>query len=382
MKRKKISRFLAIGLCGVVLAGCSSNGENTADTSATESEEIQSKDTSSSESSPAVSEATSDSESEDEDNREYYKELAVLGEYEKEVNPIALENLDLPGIHENTIIYNGTVKPGNSVRFDFPNVETGDSRGTIEPEVSEEGNFSLSFSNQELNADDKIRLYISGEGMPHEQAFDLPVHPAEDGKEVIKSNADTQELEEALLEEISLPDIYPNTRVYDGETSGDVEAVHYKGSEMQLSPNIVMKFADKNTEGEMFTVFDKSLEVGQSVDFYIVANGITATIEKEVQDLSEEEKQAVETIEKETDLPDIHANTENYKGKTIANAEITIVNPDLASKIVYPKSDENGEFSLSLNENDGMAEEGGSLLFRIIDEKGNTATIEKKIVEE
>ena len=65
MKRKKISRFLAIGICGAVLAGCSSNEDNTADTSATESEITQSVDTTNSESSSATSETSSSSESEE-----------------------------------------------------------------------------------------------------------------------------------------------------------------------------------------------------------------------------------------------------------------------------------------------------------------------------
>ena len=70
MKRKNFSHFLAIGLCGAVLAGCSTTGDNTADTSTTELEETQSVDTTSSESSSAASEASSSSNSEATDDSE------------------------------------------------------------------------------------------------------------------------------------------------------------------------------------------------------------------------------------------------------------------------------------------------------------------------
>lgn len=63
MKRKKIFRFLAIGVCGAVLAGCSTNEDSTTDTSATESEETQSVDTTSSKSSSSASEASSNATS-------------------------------------------------------------------------------------------------------------------------------------------------------------------------------------------------------------------------------------------------------------------------------------------------------------------------------
>lgn len=65
MTSKKISRFLAIGLCGAVLAGCSTNNDDTTDTSATESEETQSVDMTSSESSSTTSEVSSSANNEE-----------------------------------------------------------------------------------------------------------------------------------------------------------------------------------------------------------------------------------------------------------------------------------------------------------------------------
>lgn len=43
------------------------------------------------------------------DEQEYVKSLTITNE-STEVHPKAVENLELPGIHENTIIYNGTVR--------------------------------------------------------------------------------------------------------------------------------------------------------------------------------------------------------------------------------------------------------------------------------
>lgn len=61
MKKKTIPQFLIIGLCGIMLIGCSNNDEPTGTSSSTtESEEVESTDTTNSESSSAVSETSSE----------------------------------------------------------------------------------------------------------------------------------------------------------------------------------------------------------------------------------------------------------------------------------------------------------------------------------
>lgn len=91
MNSKKISRFLAIGLCGVVLAGCSTNDDNTADSSTTESKETQSVDTTSIESSSATSEANSSTTSEKTEGSE---EAASSTEQESQGTP-SQESVDV-----------------------------------------------------------------------------------------------------------------------------------------------------------------------------------------------------------------------------------------------------------------------------------------------
>lgn len=61
MKKKTISKFLIMGLCGIILIGCSNNDDPTETSSSTsETEEVESTDTTSSKSSSAVSETSSE----------------------------------------------------------------------------------------------------------------------------------------------------------------------------------------------------------------------------------------------------------------------------------------------------------------------------------
>lgn len=314
------------------------------------------------------------------DEKEYYKELAVLGGHD-ELDPDVLENLELRGIHENTLIYNGTVNPKYNVRFEFPQREGQNARDTIDPEVSEEGNFSISFSGQEFDTDDEIRFYISDGGLPHEQAFDLPVHAAEDGMEVIESNACTTSQEEAVLEEVTLPDIYPDTRIYDPATADIVDNVHYSIDGEIFRHDLLMKSADdQNPEGNIFTVFDENPEAGQIFEFYIVADGVTAKIEKEVKELSEDEQQAVDAIIEETELPEIYTDTTSYEGKTNSNADVTATNADQTSWKADLNIDEDGNFTLPLE--DHIEEAGETILFVITGENGVSTTIEREVMEE
>lgn len=280
MKRKKISRFLAIGLCGAVLAGCSANGDSTADMSATESAETQSLDTTSSESSSVASNAINSSEKKDsnENNSELTEEEAKdrLFEYLKENNSERAENFDtydllikeegrnfqislfphttsddeqggamiarynveretgnveevtskddtepyiselidfsdkerrahheklagrpeyiqdkvyehlmLPGIHENTKKYEGRINPGERIRFTFPDAEKFHERSIYDPEISEDGYFTINLNAYEFKAGQDILVSITG-GYPEEQTFKLTVNEAQKGMEDIR----------------------------------------------------------------------------------------------------------------------------------------------------------------------------------------------------
>lgn len=280
MKRKKISRFLAIGLCGAVLAGCSATGDSTADTSATESAETQSMDTTSSESSSVASNAINSSGKKDsnENNSELTEEEAKdrLFEYLEENNSERAENFEtydllikeegrnfqislfphttsddeqggamiarynveretgnveevtsnddtepyiselidfsdkerrahheklaggpeyiqdkvyehlmLPGIHENTKKYEGRINPGERIRFTFPDAEKFHERSIYDPEISEDGYFTINLNAYEFKAGQDILVSITG-GYPEEQTFNLTVNEAQKGMEDIR----------------------------------------------------------------------------------------------------------------------------------------------------------------------------------------------------
>lgn len=293
MTRKKISRFLAIGLCGAVLAGCSTNEDNVADTSATESEETQSSSSiSSEESSSAASEVTSSSESEKsteaskdpeevtnsqeqeaselteeeakdtlvdyikendpeigelidtydivmeeegssfqasifppvtsddtkgaaliarykidrktgnvekvtdetDETEPYISEIVDFSEEERRAHHEKLadgpvqdkvyEHLMLPGIHENTKKYEGRINPGESVRFSYFD-EEGSQQSMYDPEVSEDGYFTIDLTPYDFKAGQEIEVAITG-GYPQQQNFILTVNEAKEGMEDIR----------------------------------------------------------------------------------------------------------------------------------------------------------------------------------------------------
>lgn len=117
-----------------------------------------------------------------EERHAHYEELAVSPE---NISDKVYENLLLPGIHENTKSYEGRVNPGEKVRFEFPDAEKASSRSTYDPEISEDGYFTVNVHAYEFKAGQNIRIYITN-GYPHEQTFDLPVHEAKEGMENIR----------------------------------------------------------------------------------------------------------------------------------------------------------------------------------------------------
>lgn len=117
----------------------------------------------------------------EEERRAHHEELAVEPEY---ISDEVYKHLMLPGIHENTKEYEGRVNPGESVMLEFPDAEKAGDRTTHNPDVSEDGYFKVDVSHFEFEAGQNIRVYITN-GYPHEQTFDLPVHEAKEGMEVL-----------------------------------------------------------------------------------------------------------------------------------------------------------------------------------------------------
>lgn len=373
MKRTFYRNFVVMSLCGAFLVGCSSNSETktTTDQSAdTQTDSQDSEDTPNS----SVDEINSNNE-----------ESTAPSSHPEEADkdPIALKNLELPEIYENTIIYNGSINPETTLRIIFPE-EDRPYPDILGSDLTDSGAFAtVPQKYHELQAGDEITFFVSGGGLGTEQDFYRTVQPAEEGKEIVDNNLDTKEQGQQLLEEVSLPNIYSNTRIYDGEVPSNVDGLYYRDASGELSSDLVMNFAEDSVDSpnRLFSIFDENLQTGQNIEFYMIADGLTISFEKEVQPLSEEEQQAVNKIESTTTLPELSITTENYEGESIPNAEIKVLNPELASRILNRTSDEQGIFSLTFDESNNMLVEDGSLLFEITDENGHTATIEKEVTE-
>ncbi|SDN66065.1 hypothetical protein [Alkalicoccus daliensis] len=96
------------------------------------------------------------------------------------------DHLLLPGVHENTISYEGRVGPEETIRFEFTDAEDISDRSIVDLEVDEEGYFQVDMRQYDFSAGEEIIVRIAGGGYPQEQVFELPVHPAEEGIEHIR----------------------------------------------------------------------------------------------------------------------------------------------------------------------------------------------------
>lgn len=375
MKHTFYRNFFIMSLCGAFLVGCSSNSET--ETTTDQSAETQTDSSQDGTDTPSASKEEGNSKNEESSDPSSHPE-------EADKDAIALENLELPEIYENTVIYNGSINPETSLRIIFPE-EDRPYPDILGSDLTDSGAFAMMpRQQQELQEGDQITFFISGGGLGTEQDFYRTVQPSEEGKEIVVSELDTEEQGQQLLEEeVSLPNIYSNTRIFDGEVSSNVEGLYYRDASGELSSDLVMNFAEDDADSpkRLLSIFDENFQTGQNIEFYMIADGLTIPFEKEVQPLSEEEQQAVNKIESTTILLELSTTTENYEGETIPNAEIKVLNPELASRIINRTSDEQGIFSLTFDESNNMLVEDGSLLFEITDENGNTATLEKEVTE-
>ncbi len=112
----------------------------------------------------------------------HHEELAGGPEHIQEK---VYEHLMLTGIHENTKKYEGRINPGERIRFRFPDAEKFVDRSTDDPEVSEDGYFTINLAAYEFKAGQDILVSIT-KGYPQEQTFTLTVNEAQEGMEEIR----------------------------------------------------------------------------------------------------------------------------------------------------------------------------------------------------
>lgn len=137
------------------------------------------KDSTANKTEPYISELVNFSE---EERRTHHENLAEAPE---NISEKVYEHLMLPGIHENTRKYEGRINPSDHIRFTFPDAENFAERTSYDPEISEEGYFTIDLGAFEFDAGQEILVSIT-KGYHEEQNFILTVHEAKEAMEDIR----------------------------------------------------------------------------------------------------------------------------------------------------------------------------------------------------
>ena len=394
MNRKILSRIILLSTSSLVLFACG-NGEDTEDSSDPESveptdveedndTEIEEEGiTEDEDAENEASEANDETEIEEEDDdslanmtdeerREHYLSMMVDPDAADEQ---VFEDLELRGVHENTIAYGGRVRPGATVELDIQD-RRADIDSTDELEVNEDGFFALNLHQYENVEGDEIRLTINHEEFASPQEFILDMHGVAEGMEVITPLSDTSAYEEELLSSLDLeelPNFYPNTLVTTGYLGRHLEGFFYSIEGTEFS-NAFMEFSQRdNDEGQINISLDEYPEAGQPITYYAIGDGVIATTEDTVEEMTPEAEQAAETIQNETDITIDESTSGETTFTTVPNAEVSMWNPEAEVRTTL-SSDENGEVVMPRPEE--YNESGTTLYVTIRDEEGYTDTIE------
>lgn len=174
------------------------------------------------------------------------------------------ESLELPNIHENTLIYNGIIHPDFTLTILLPEVLSGEER-SIDPEINEAGQFAINFAPYEL-----------------EDEYSVEVLPAEEGQEIIESSADTSEVQDAVREATEINWLEENaTPAFELSSVGDMDNLpFYSIMGEPISEETRIEHRDQNNYRANFST--DTLNIGDTITLYIVASGVTTIIETEV----------------------------------------------------------------------------------------------------
>ncbi|GAK06748.1 hypothetical protein [Geomicrobium sp. JCM 19038] len=205
--------------------------------------------------------------------------LANDDEEATDFDGIVNENLVLPDLHENTVIYNGTMNPDLTLILFFDGTE-------VDPYVNDNGEFSMVIpSYAELEAGDTLMFLFAGSGLPRETPVNVEVQPSDLEKDVVGSDIGDETIKEAIKNETSLD--YRRNATSDGEdvvtldveTVGDVDQVFaiQEGDTIDNESNRL-----EHISGNTFRQYFPNSSAGDVIEVYIVASGVTAMIEDEV----------------------------------------------------------------------------------------------------
>lgn len=206
------------------------------------------------------------------------------------------ETMELPEIHENTIIYNGTISPEFNFSLTLPDGET-----LEEPYINDAGQFSLTFFNRELQAGDEVvfNFNVPSTDGTYENAVPVEVLPEETGMEIVESSADTQDIQNSILEATEF-DWHDSGNIVNLniDTVGDMDgAPFYTVNDDPITEEKRLEHIQENQFRAHLS--EESISIGDTVTVYIVASGVTTPLEVEVPDTLESLQQAEGTESEE-----------------------------------------------------------------------------------
>ena len=186
--------------------------------------------------------------------------------------------LEIPELHENTVIYNGVTHPDYRVVITRPD-------GTEDrPYVNENGQFAfVVFGQDNYEVGDKFKLFMAdNEGNPYET--ELEIQSAVEGMEVIQSEVQAEELEKSIKDNTTIDQPEIGERSIQVSTVGDVDQVFYGLEDDPVTLQRQLEHVGEST----FQAFFSDLKSGETIYFYVIASGITTIIETQVPNQSTE----------------------------------------------------------------------------------------------
>lgn len=197
----------------------------------------------------------------------------------------AEENLELPNIHENTRIYNGTINPELSLNVRMPGFEDEEdpSDSIDDIFVNDNGQFVVTFITDELIAGEEITFLLDEEAHEANQQT-MEILPAEEGMEIVESNADTSEIENSIIDATEFEwQEQEQAILLDIETVGDIDsAPYYTVNDEVINDEKRAEHIQEDLYRATFST--ESLNIGDVITVYVVASGVTAPVEVEVPD--------------------------------------------------------------------------------------------------
>lgn len=235
----------------------------------------------------------------------------------------AEENLELPDIYENTIIYNGTVNPELLLRIYSPEFEVGQAESieddeSDDPYVNENGQFSTTFlSTLNLQAGDEVMFGLHITDEPFEPNLrTIEVLPAEEGMGIVESSADTSEVQNSVREasHFDWRELEGEQIILDLEAVGDIESEPYFSINNEpISDEHRMEINQDNFFWTLFT--PDQLNIGDIITVYVIASGVTTPVEVEVPDTLTSLQDTSEEQPVESEEPDDNTADEDPEGE-------------------------------------------------------------------